>query len=380
MKKTLLRAIACLMFVVAIAAGMTVAYQKNASAASQITVKWIGNGGKNSQGQTSHYTYYYNKTMVSLKPSSTIYKRSGYTLTGFSVNGTFYSVGSSIMITRDVTITCQWRPNYVTVSFSGGLGRTKSSITVPYGTTVGAAVSKGGIPAASIGCHRKYNENSLSGSVLYENTKITKSMTIVINSEPNSGLLNIRNFDGKGSVRSYTVQSGKSLTNYVSTLSWHVPQLQDSYLYALKDDSGNMYYTGAENFAPLLCLKNQGDSIWLTACWAPPGKPIDVSFYLDRSTVDYLYSNYKTSTGEIIYNKLLEILCSEAASIIGPKAHALAILIQLIPSDIDTLTVNISQWHDYLVHNGYSSFKVSGYLIIDELCGDPEFHITNWGQ
>lgn len=127
MRSTFIRSITALALVIAMAVGMTASLSGKTHAASQITVTWKGNGGKNSQGQTQHYTYYYNKSSVTLKPSSTLYTRSGYTLSGFSVNGKTYSVGTSFTITSNTTITCIWKA--------------KSRITVTYNTNYAQRVS-----------------------------------------------------------------------------------------------------------------------------------------------------------------------------------------------------------------------------------------------
>ena len=380
MKKTLFKVIAVLSFIIIMSVGMVTSFQKKADAASRITIKWDGNGGKNNQGQSYHYTYHNtdNNGVVKVTPSSTLYKKSGYTLTGFKIGSITYSIGSSVKLTKDTTIVFQWKHNDVTVSFSGGLGRNHNSITVPYGTTVEKAMSLGGISAAKDGYHRKYNENSSNGSQLYDNTKIKKNMTIVVNAERNTGLLNIRNIDGQGTTRSFSVHTGQKITDFVSTLSWHVPQLQDYYLFALKDDNGNYYYSGEENFAPLLCVPSQGGSIWLTACWIKAGEQIPVTFTLDKSTVDYLYYNHKSSAVSQIIKVLLQLLYSDAASKADPLTHALASLVKLIPSDQEVLASDITRWHTYLDYKGQSYITILGYFSVGKYTGAPEFHIFDW--
>lgn len=116
-KNSFMKTITALMLVIAMVAGMTASLGRTAKAATTITVKWDGNGGKNNLGQKTHYTYY-SVSSVSLKPSSTIYTREGYKLTGFSVNGKTYSVGVSFTIKSSTTITCIWALNCSHKSYS----------------------------------------------------------------------------------------------------------------------------------------------------------------------------------------------------------------------------------------------------------------------
>ena len=171
MKCKIVKSITALVLVLAMATGMMVGYKKKAVAATTITVLWDGNGGKTSYGASSYYLYY-NGPSMTLKPSSTNFIRSGYTATGFTVNGKTYSFGQSVTVTKNTSVVYNWKKNKCTVkiwdyAISGrGVSKVtpKKQTSVSSGTKFSTALANVGLSySAPTGYTREWSFVSQQG-------------------------------------------------------------------------------------------------------------------------------------------------------------------------------------------------------------------------
>ncbi|MBR5667035.1 MAG: InlB B-repeat-containing protein [Lachnospiraceae bacterium] len=223
-RNSVFRTIITLLLIVSMTAGMAASLGKKANAASTITVTWLGNGGKNSSGQTSHKTYYYGSS-VTLKPSSTLYTRSGYTLTGFTVNGKTYSVGTSFTITKDTTITCNWKQLQCTVKIwdkaisPTGAGKTtpKVKVGVQTGTTLSKALSAAKISATAAKGYTRTWYNVNGGTVISTSRVITSDISIYYVDTPNTCKAT---FIYGNQSKTVTLTTGKTIESKITRLDF----------------------------------------------------------------------------------------------------------------------------------------------------------------
>ena len=312
MRSTFTRSITALILVIAMAVGMTASYQRKAYAASPITVKWDGNGGKNKQGQSYHYSYY-NQSSVWIKPSSTIYTRSNYTLSGFSVNGKFYNVGASFQITSDTTIKCIWEANKSRIKLKRYITGQITTAVFPTGTKVKYDQLKVG----AIGYHPQFYTSSSYTTLVSFPYKLNSDTTMYYKLCPNTCDIT---FSYDGNTKKVTRMTGEKLGG---------PELSHSnevFLGWSTDPEGS---SGIYRRDHICSFSENGSKLTLYAIWLSKNKESqDIVLRLNQSDLlnvaaaiesrtKHLYRDYSNSKSDTEWTNSLKNKASGGIAIAG---------------------------------------------------------------
>lgn len=210
-KRPSLKSIVAVLLAIVIATGSFAALGGKAEAATKTyTVTWDGNGGKNANGQTTWKLQYAENTV--LRPATSLFTRTGYTLNGFKANGKTYSLGSGIPVTKDMTVSAVWKANQYNINcynakYAYPQAKPMKQFNAAYNSYL---LNNSNLPQPQRGYYRWWY-NASNNTQITSSTRVTGPMSIYPVDKPRSISATFILDVEKDTRKVSTVTTGKSL-------------------------------------------------------------------------------------------------------------------------------------------------------------------------